>query len=99
MFMPPGKFNGTPVSIISTNMGMPNMDFVVRESRAVVEGQVGGVMGIDRDNWEGSLGSRTEGDRREIGLGNHRELSVLPCADGHCALGYLRCPPAPRQPG
>ena len=29
-----------PVSIVSTHMGMPNMDFVVRETRAVVEGQM-----------------------------------------------------------
>ena len=29
-----------PVSIVSTHMGMPNMDFVVRESRAVVSGQM-----------------------------------------------------------
>mmetsp|Transcript_11383 Transcript_11383/g.24464 ORF Transcript_11383/g.24464 Transcript_11383/m.24464 type:complete len:371 (-) Transcript_11383:889-2001(-) len=35
-----GRFRGVPVSIISTHMGMPNMDFVVRESRAVVDGQL-----------------------------------------------------------
>jgi len=35
-----GTFNGVPVSIISTMMGFPNMDFVVREARAVVEGQM-----------------------------------------------------------
>lgn len=35
-----GSFNGTPVSIISTMMGMPNMDFVVRENRAIVDGQM-----------------------------------------------------------
>jgi uridine phosphorylase len=28
------------VSIITTLMGMPNMDFVVREARAVVDGQM-----------------------------------------------------------
>ncbi len=28
------------MSIISTHMGTPNMDFVVRESRAVVDGQM-----------------------------------------------------------
>ncbi|WIA16113.1 hypothetical protein OEZ85_012832 [Tetradesmus obliquus] len=35
-----GLYQGTPVSIITTLMGMPNMDFVVREARAVVEGQM-----------------------------------------------------------
>lgn len=35
-----GKFNGQPVSIVSTMMGMPNMDFVVRENRAVVDGEM-----------------------------------------------------------
>eukprot|EP00798_Chlamydomonas_sp_ICE-L_P032560 gene32561-17225_t len=33
-----GNFNNVPISIISTHMGMPNMDFVVRESRAVIDG-------------------------------------------------------------
>ncbi|KAG2498251.1 hypothetical protein HYH03_004001 [Edaphochlamys debaryana] len=35
-----GRFEGAPVSIVSTHMGMPNMDFVVRENRAVVRGQI-----------------------------------------------------------
>lgn len=35
-----GLYEGTPVSIITTMMGMPNMDFVVREARAVVDGQM-----------------------------------------------------------
>ncbi|KAG2494589.1 hypothetical protein HYH03_007355 [Edaphochlamys debaryana] len=35
-----GRFEGVPVSIVSTHMGMPNMDFVVRENRAVVRGQM-----------------------------------------------------------
>ncbi|KAG2427917.1 hypothetical protein HYH02_014519, partial [Chlamydomonas schloesseri] len=35
-----GRFQGEPVSIVSTHMGMPNMDFVVRENRAVVRGQM-----------------------------------------------------------
>ncbi|KAF6266147.1 nucleoside phosphorylase domain-containing protein [Scenedesmus sp. NREL 46B-D3] len=35
-----GLYHGTPVSIITTLMGMPNMDFVVREARAVVDGQM-----------------------------------------------------------
>lgn len=38
--LPVGLYQGTPVSIITTLMGMPNMDFVVRESRAVVDGQM-----------------------------------------------------------
>jgi len=39
-FWQTGLFKGVPVSIITTQMGMPNMDFVVRESRAVVDGQM-----------------------------------------------------------
>lgn len=35
-----GLFEGVPVSIITTLMGMPNMDFVVREARAAVSGQM-----------------------------------------------------------
>ncbi|GFR52160.1 hypothetical protein Agub_g14691 [Astrephomene gubernaculifera] len=35
-----GLYEGQPVSIVSTHMGMPNMDFVVRENRAVVRGQM-----------------------------------------------------------
>lgn len=35
-----GRYKGIPVSIITTLMGTPNMDFMVRESRAVVEGQM-----------------------------------------------------------
>jgi uridine phosphorylase len=35
-----GLYQGTPISIITTLMGMPNMDFVVREARAVVDGQM-----------------------------------------------------------
>ncbi|EFJ47292.1 hypothetical protein VOLCADRAFT_92031 [Volvox carteri f. nagariensis] len=35
-----GRYEGLPVSIVSTHMGLPNMDFVVRENRAVVRGQM-----------------------------------------------------------
>ncbi|GLC65493.1 hypothetical protein PLESTF_000302500 [Pleodorina starrii] len=35
-----GRYEGEPVSIVSTHMGQPNMDFVVRENRAVVQGQM-----------------------------------------------------------
>lgn len=37
---PAGLFEGVPVSIITTLMGMPNMDFVVREARAAVSGHM-----------------------------------------------------------
>lgn len=33
-----GTYNGIPVSIVMINMGYPNMDFLVREIRAVTEG-------------------------------------------------------------
>lgn len=35
-----GLYEGVPVSIVTTLMGMPNMDFVVREARAAVAGQM-----------------------------------------------------------
>lgn len=35
-----GRVLGVPVSIIGTGMGTPMMDFVVREARAVVEGDM-----------------------------------------------------------
>jgi len=37
---PTGLYEGVPVSIVTTLMGMPNMDFVVREARAAVAGQM-----------------------------------------------------------
>jgi Phosphorylase superfamily len=33
-----GKFKGVPVSVIATGMGLGQADFVIRESRAVIEG-------------------------------------------------------------
>ena len=33
-----GRFNGVSVSVVATGMGTPNMDFIVRETRGVVEG-------------------------------------------------------------
>ncbi len=36
----PGLYEGVPVSIVSHLMGTPNMDFMVRECRAVVQGQM-----------------------------------------------------------
>lgn len=35
-----GRKFGVPISVISTGMGIPMMDFVVRETRAIVEGQM-----------------------------------------------------------
>lgn len=35
-----GNYQGVPISIVSTMMGTPNMDFVVRENRAIVDGQM-----------------------------------------------------------
>ena len=33
-----GEFKGTPVSIVAIGMGLPMMDFFVRECRAVIKG-------------------------------------------------------------
>ncbi|PRW58451.1 uridine phosphorylase [Chlorella sorokiniana] len=35
-----GRYLGTPVSIVVTHMGLANADFVVRENRAVVDGEM-----------------------------------------------------------
>jgi hypothetical protein len=35
-----GRYQGVPVSVVTTLMGMANMDFVVRECRAVIDGQM-----------------------------------------------------------
>lgn len=35
-----GLFDGVPISVVSTGMGYPNMDFVVRECRAVTDGEL-----------------------------------------------------------
>eukprot|EP00656_Telonema_subtile_P053631 TRINITY_DN7819_c0_g1_i3.p1 TRINITY_DN7819_c0_g1~~TRINITY_DN7819_c0_g1_i3.p1 ORF type:complete len:300 (+),score=70.40 TRINITY_DN7819_c0_g1_i3:70-969(+) len=56
-----GRFKGVPVSIVSTNMGVANIDFVVRECRAVVDGKMAiarlGTCGIISE--EAALGSLT----------------------------------------
>jgi hypothetical protein len=35
-----GRYNGVPVSVISIGMGFANMDFMVREARECVEGEM-----------------------------------------------------------
>ncbi len=35
-----GRFQGVPITIVTTHMGFSNMDFVVRESSAVVDGEM-----------------------------------------------------------
>lgn len=35
-----GRYQGVPVSVVTTLMGMANMDFVVRECRSAVDGQM-----------------------------------------------------------
>jgi uridine phosphorylase len=50
-------YKGVPVSVIATGMGAPMMDFVVRESRAVVAGP----MAILRYGTCGGLGESREG--------------------------------------
>ncbi|KAF4034005.1 Phosphorylase superfamily [Phytophthora infestans] len=48
-----GKMKGVQVSIVATGMGVPNMDFVVRETRAIVEGPMNiirfGTCGVVRE--------------------------------------------------
>ncbi len=52
-----GLHQGTPVSIVATGMGTAMMDFVVRETRAVVEGE----MAMFRFGTCGGLGSTEAG--------------------------------------
>lgn len=35
-----GTYKGIPVSIVSIGMGFPNMDFLVRECRELIEGEM-----------------------------------------------------------
>lgn len=65
-----GRFNNVPISIVSTGMGIPMMDFVVRETRAVVSGP----MAIVRLGTCGSL-------REEVAQG-----SVVVCSPGAIAI-------------
>lgn len=61
-----GKFNGVPVSIVMSNMGYPNMDFLVREIRAVTEGalriiRLGSCAGLRPDLLVGAVAVANEG--------------------------------------
>ncbi|KAE9295228.1 hypothetical protein PF008_g24323 [Phytophthora fragariae] len=73
-----GKKKEVQVSIIATGMGVPNMDFVVRETRAVVEGP----MIIIRFGTCGTV-------REEVTPG-----SVVTVTECHGKLGGLRTEPA-----
>ena len=35
-----GRYNGVPISIVSIGMGSPNVDFFIREVRAVLDGDM-----------------------------------------------------------
>ncbi|CAM9496213.1 unnamed protein product, partial [Ascophyllum nodosum] len=61
-----GTFNGVPVSIVMINMGYPNMDFFVREVRAVTEGplhiiRLGSCAGLRQDLPVGTIAVASEG--------------------------------------
>lgn len=61
-----GTFNGVPVSIVMINMGYPNMDFLVREIRAVTEGalriiRLGSCAGLRPDLPVGTVAVASEG--------------------------------------
>ncbi|CAM9735520.1 unnamed protein product, partial [Ectocarpus sp. 12 AP-2014] len=61
-----GTYNGVPVSIVLINMGYPNMDFFVREVRAVTTGplrivRLGSCAGLRPDLPVGSVAVASEG--------------------------------------
>eukprot|EP00752_Nemacystus_decipiens_P002898 g2696.t1 len=61
-----GKFNGVAVSVILINMGYPNMDFLVREVRAVTAGplriiRLGSCAGLRPDLPVGTVAVASEG--------------------------------------
>ncbi|CAB1110711.1 unnamed protein product [Ectocarpus sp. CCAP 1310/34] len=61
-----GSYNGVPVSIVLINMGYPNMDFFVREVRAVTTGplriiRLGSCAGLRPDLPVGSVAVASEG--------------------------------------
>lgn len=60
-----GRYKGVPVTIIASGMGYPNIDFVVRESRAVVRGEIAivrfGSSGGMRDTPPGAMCVATDG--------------------------------------
>eukprot|EP00903_Cladosiphon_okamuranus_P007776 g7527.t1 len=61
-----GKFNGVPVSVVLINMGYPNMDFLVREVRAVTTGplriiRLGSCAGLRPDLPVGTVAVASEG--------------------------------------
>ncbi|CAM9286704.1 unnamed protein product [Hapterophycus canaliculatus] len=61
-----GTYNGVPVSVVLINMGYPNMDFFVREVRAVTDGplrivRLGSCAGLRSDLPVGTVAVATEG--------------------------------------
>lgn len=61
-----GTYKGVPVSIVMINMGYPNMDFLVREVRAVTEGplrivRLGSCAGLRKDLPVGTVAVASEG--------------------------------------
>ena len=61
-----GTYNGVPVSIVMINMGYPNMDFLVREIRAVTAGplrvvRLGSCAGLRSDLPVGTVAVASEG--------------------------------------
>lgn len=61
-----GTYSGTPVSIVMINMGYPNMDFLVREVRAVTDGplrivRLGSCAGLRPDLPVGSIAVASKG--------------------------------------
>eukprot|EP00240_Pyramimonas_obovata_P005238 CAMPEP_0118933574 /NCGR_PEP_ID=MMETSP1169-20130426/12068_1 /TAXON_ID=36882 /ORGANISM="Pyramimonas obovata, Strain CCMP722" /LENGTH=415 /DNA_ID=CAMNT_0006876357 /DNA_START=95 /DNA_END=1342 /DNA_ORIENTATION=- len=88
-----GRKLGVPISIISTGMGTPMMDFVVRESRAIVDGHMAiarlGTCGILREDVSvGSVMVASKGSvfiRRDPDAFASPEDSPEPVNDSDCA--------------
>lgn len=89
-----------PVSIVATGMGTPMMDFVVRETRAVVDGPMAmlryGTCGGVRDTPVGTVVVASDGTvliRREADIITKRLATpgvCLPCTCCACVWGNVR---------
>jgi len=85
-----GLFQGVPVSIIATGMGMAMMDFLVRETRAVTEGdmaiiRLGTCGGLQDDNPIGTV-SVAKSSRALL-----RNFDTYNSADGTKESPHLLC--------
>lgn len=101
-----GTFNGIDVSIIMINMGYPNMDFLVREVRAVTEGplriiRLGSCAGLRSDLPVGTVAVASQGSiliRQNPTYWGSQAIrdgapDALVCTDTHTETSHTRSEP------